>query len=182
MRVQLGPGMAHDRSRKVRDSVPITIYRSRWIGTHREPPEEVRITKPRSSTAGLPAVVAAALVAQTIPAHPYLRLLPPDDGAGILVGQHGQDAFQPALVDLIERVWNRAVHVEDRDEVPARIEDGHHALRGRGRVAGDVTGKRVHVRHDDGFPPPRRGSAHAPAELAPQAAERALVRAHQEPV
>ena len=73
------------------------------------------------------------------------------------------------------------IEIEHGHELARGVINGHHDLRSRRGVAGDVTRKRVNVGHELRAPLARRRSADAAIERDLQASERSLIRtdAHQ---
>jgi serine/threonine-protein kinase len=101
--------------------------------------------------------------------------LPADVGAERL----RYERFEPTSLALAEPRRQRRVEVEHRHHAIAG-EHRHHQL-GSGRVvAGDVPGKRVHVRHQLRRPRARAGPADAPVERDAQTPHAAVVRPHRE--
>src|SRR5690606_21793121 len=91
-----------------------------------------------------------------------------------------RDRFQAAAIDRIEARRDRAVQVEHADQPAVGRHQRHHALRARGRVAGDVPGECIDVRHQLGLAAARRRAAHALVQRDADAGRQALERAdHQ---
>lgn len=88
----------------------------------------------------------------------------------------GHQPLQSAPILFIERARFGRVDIKNRDQGIIGVDDRHHDLGARAGVAGDVSGKFIHVR-DDYRSALRRGSSAYPSpEGDLQAAERALIR------
>ena len=62
-------------------------------------------------------------------------------------GKKGNHLLQEVLIYLIEHVELIAVDIQHGNDLPIRFHR-HHDLRARGGVAGDMSGKGIHIRHD----------------------------------
>src|SRR5690606_27568890 len=85
------------------------------------------------------------------------------------------NALEPFPVRLVEHARPVAIDVENGDERAAEVEYGNHDLRARTRIAGDMAGKLVHVRHGHGLALRSGRPAHALAEGNAQTAQRSLI-------
>src|SRR3970040_2689732 len=68
------------------------------------------------------------------------------------------------------------IDVEHRYQPASLVRHGDNDLGARAAVAGDVSRKQVHVRHDHGLPRGSGGPAHAAPEFNLQTTQRSLVR------
>src|ERR1041385_819805 len=93
-----------------------------------------------------------------------------------------EDSFEPHGVGLIERGPTLRIDVEHRHQRACSVEDRHHDLRLGPRVARDVSGESLDVRHDYGPPLGCGGAADSAAEGDLEAAKSSLIWADAQEV
>src|SRR5688500_150840 len=86
------------------------------------------------------------------------------------------DGLEALAVRLIESREAVRINVEDSDEIAFPVDHRNHDFGLRTRVAGNVSGKRIHVVHDYRLPFGRSCAAYAATEVDLHAAERSLIR------
>ena len=92
---------------------------------------------------------------------------------------HAREGLEERAIMLRETIAHRAIDVEDADDARPRKER-HDDLGLRCGIAGDVAGKRVHVRHDERLAPRPCRPTHAFAEPDAHARGFALERPEHE--